>query len=126
MLPRLLLLASAVFAASAAAQRPSFTIDAALSAPFPSGLTAAPAGSRLAWIFDAEGSRNIWVAEPSANGSFASRQLTRFTGDFGVEIQAPVWSFDGQTVVFVRGGEPNPRDLPLGSTAAQIWAISLG
>jgi dipeptidyl aminopeptidase/acylaminoacyl peptidase len=122
-----LLLASVSFGlGTAAGQQPSFTIDAALSAPFPSGLTAAPAGSRVAWIFDAEGSRNIWVAEPSPNGSFTSRQLTRYTGDNGVEMGAPVWSFDGQTLAFVRGGEPNPRDLPLGGTPAQIWAISLG
>jgi len=124
-LPRLLLAAAALAAETASGQKPSFTIDAALTAAFPSGLTAAPAGGRIAWIFDAEGSRNIWVAEPSANGSFTSRQLTRFSGDLGVEIEAPVWSSDGQTLVFVRGGEPNPRDLPLGSTPAQIWAMSL-
>jgi Tol biopolymer transport system component len=127
MLHRTVLFASTAFAVgTAAAQQPSFTIDAALSAPFPSGLIAAPAASRVAWILDAEGSRNIWVAEPSANGSFTSRQLTRFTGDLGVEIGTPVWSFDGQTLAFVRGGEANPRDLPLGSTPAQLWAISLG
>ena len=125
-LPRFVIAATfAVATRSALAQKPSFTVDAALSAPFPSGLTSAPSGSRLAWIFDAEGSRNIWVAEPSANGSFTSRQLTHYAGDLGIEIQTPVWSFDGQTLVFVRGGEPNPRDLPLGSTAAQIWAIAL-
>ena len=120
------LVCTAVAVSAATAQQPSFTIDAALSAPFPSGLTAAPVGSRFAWIFDAEGSRNIWVAEPSANGSFTSRQLTRFTGDLGVEIGSLAWSFDGQSLAFVRGGEPNPRDLPLGSTPAQIWAVSLG
>src|SRR3954464_5560752 len=43
------LLAIAIAAATAAAQKPAFTIDAALSAPFPSELTAAPAGSRVAW-----------------------------------------------------------------------------
>ena len=121
-----LLVCAASALGTAEAQKPSFTLDAALSAPFPTGLTAAPAGARVAWIFDSEGSRNIWVAEPSANGSFTSRQLTRYTGDLGVEIGTPVWSFDGQTLVFVRGGEPNPRDLPLGSTPAQIWAIALG
>jgi dipeptidyl aminopeptidase/acylaminoacyl peptidase len=124
---RFVLLASAAFALrTATAQQPSFTVDAALGAPFPSGLTTAPTGSRVAWIFDADGSRNIWVAEPSASGSFTSRQLTRYTGDVGVEIGTPVWSFDGQTLAFVRGGEPNPRDLPLGSTPAQIWAITVG
>ena len=41
MLPRFFIVAPALFAAgTAAAQTPSFTIDAALSAPFPSGLTA--------------------------------------------------------------------------------------
>src|SRR3954468_5432524 len=50
----------------ARAQTPSFTLEAALSAPFPSGLTTAPAGARVAWIFDAQGSRNIWVGEPGA------------------------------------------------------------
>ena len=126
-LRRLVLLGSVALAVrTSAAQQPSFTIDAALSAPFPSDLTAAPAGGRLAWIFDAEGSRNIWIAERSANGSFTSRQLTRYAGDIGVEIEKPVWSFDGQSLAFVRGGEPNPRDLPLGSTPAQIWAIAVG
>jgi dipeptidyl aminopeptidase/acylaminoacyl peptidase len=120
-------LIGAAFSPEAArAQTPSFAIDAALSPPFPSGLTAAPAGGRVAWIFDAQGSRNIWVGEPGANGSFTSRQLTRFTGDVGVEIGTLAWTSDGQSLVFERGGEPNPRDLPLGSTPGQLWTISLG
>jgi len=114
-----------LFAAALRAQTPSFTIDAALSAPFPSSLTAATTGGRIAWIFDAQGSRNIWVAEPAANGSFVAKQLTRFTGDNGVEIGTLMWASDGQTLVFERGGEPNPRDLPLGSTPPQLWSISL-
>src|SRR3954469_19022092 len=121
------ILASAALAhGTADAQKPSFTLEAALSAPFPSGLTAAPTGARVAWIFDAQGSRNIWVGEPGANGSFTARQLTRFTGDIGVEIGALAWTFDGQTLVFERGGEPNPRNLALGSTPGQLWTISLG
>jgi dipeptidyl aminopeptidase/acylaminoacyl peptidase len=120
-----LLVGTIVFAEAARAQTPSFTLEAALSAPFPSGLTAAPTGAKVAWIFDADGSRNIWVGEPGANGSFTSRQLTRFSGDIGVEIGTLAWTFDGQAIVFERGGEPNPRDLPLGSTPGQLWAISL-
>jgi len=80
----------------AAAQAPSFTIDAALGAPFPSGLVASPAGGRVAWIFDDKGSRNIWVAEPDANGSYTSKQLTPYTGDAGIEIGTPVWSSTGE------------------------------
>ncbi len=119
-------IAAAFVAETARAQTPSFTLESALSAPFPSGLIAAPAGGRVAWIFDAEGSRNIWVGEPGANGSFAARQLTRFTGDVGVEIGTLAWTFDGEALVFERGGEANPRDLPLGSTPGQLWTISLG
>jgi dipeptidyl aminopeptidase/acylaminoacyl peptidase len=116
----------ACIASVAAAQSPNFSIDDALSAPFPSGLVASPAGARVAWIFDAQGSRNIWVAEPSANGSFASRQLTRYTGDIGVEIGTIAWSSDGRALVFERGGEPNPRSIPLGTAPEQIWTIALG
>ena len=55
--------------------------------------------------------------KPRRNGSFASRQLTRYTGDIGVEIGTMAWSFDGRALVFERGGEPNPRSLPLGTSA---------
>ena len=111
---------------AAAAQAPSFTLEAALSAPFPSGLTAAPAGGRVAWIFDAQGSRNIWVGEAGANGAFTSRPLTGYTGDTGVKIGTLAWSHDGRALAFERGGSPNPGDLPLGSTAEQIWTIAVG
>ena len=121
-----LLCAAPVVARTADAQQPSFTLESALKAPFPSELTAAPAGGRVAWVFDAEGSRNIWVAEPSADGAFTSRQLTSYPGDQGVEIGSLAWSADGTTIVFVRGGEANPRDLPLGSTPGQIWAMAVG
>lgn len=110
----------------AAAQAPAFSIDDALSAPFPSGLVASPAGAKVAWIFDAQGSRNIWIAEPAENGSFAARQLTRYTGDIGVEIGSVVWSFDGRALVFERGGEPNPRSVSLGTSPEQIWTIAVG
>ena len=125
-LQRLALIASVASAGSVAAQAPAFSIDDALSAPFPSGLVASPAGAKVAWIFDAQGSRNIWIAEPAANGSFASRQLTRYTGDIGVEIGSMAWSSDGRALVFERGGEPNPRSLSLGTSPEQIWTIALG
>ena len=120
-LPLVLLIVSvATTARVAAAQGTAFTLDAALNAPFPSGLVASPGGAKVAWIFDAQGSRNIWVAEPSTNGSFASRQLTRYTGDLGVEIGSMAWSSDGRALVFERGGEPNPRSVALGTSPEQI------
>ncbi|MGH7622318.1 MAG: S9 family peptidase, partial [Gemmatimonadaceae bacterium] len=124
---RFALIASISLAGSAAAaQAPAFSIDDALSAPFPSGLVASPAGAKVAWIFDAQGSRNIWIAEPAANGSYTSRQLTRYTGDIGVEIGTMVWSSDGGSLAFERGGEPNPRSLPLGTSPEQIGPIAVG
>src|SRR5256885_15719023 len=46
----------------APAQQRSFTIEQALSAPFPDELVAAPAGGALARGFNAQGVRNIWIA----------------------------------------------------------------
>ena len=50
------------------AQQRTFTIEQALSAPFTSNLSAAPAKNRLAWIANIDGRRNLWVAEPSSDG----------------------------------------------------------
>ena len=62
----------AVAAASARAQ--TFNLEQVMSSPFPSELTVSKRGDKIAWAFDAEGKRNIWIAEAPA---FAARQLTR-------------------------------------------------
>ena len=41
----------------------SFSVADVLSAPFPSNLVSTTDGEMLAWIFNQEGKRNIWVAE---------------------------------------------------------------
>ncbi|HEY4337575.1 MAG TPA: hypothetical protein VGM89_16800, partial [Puia sp.] len=50
--------------------------------PFPTELTAASTGARLAWAMDEEGRRNIYVAEGPA---YTPRKLTDFTKDDGQE-----------------------------------------
>jgi hypothetical protein len=40
-----------------------FTIEQALSYPFPYGLIAAKHGERIAWVFNLRGARNVWVAD---------------------------------------------------------------
>ncbi|HXD76212.1 MAG TPA: hypothetical protein VN616_00320 [Puia sp.] len=70
--------------------------------PFPTELTAAATGSRIAWAMDEEGRRNIYVAEGPA---FTPRRLTDFSSDDGQEISSLSVSSDGQWVVFVRGGD---------------------
>src|SRR6267142_2452938 len=62
----------AVIAASARAQ--TFSLEQVMSSPFPSELTVSKRGDKIAWAFDAEGKRNIWIAEAPA---FNARQLTR-------------------------------------------------
>ncbi len=109
-----------------------FTIEQVLSAPFPSGLIAAPAKGRVAWVFNAQGRRNIWVAEPSSDGSFKSRQITSYTEDDGQDLGELSWAPDAETIVYTRGGdleftnkpEPNPQNSPQ-AVEQDIWAVSL-
>jgi dipeptidyl aminopeptidase/acylaminoacyl peptidase len=70
--------------------------------PFPTELTAAPAGERIAWALDEEGRRNIFVAE---GPDYTPRKLTDFSADDAQEITSLSISGDGQWVVFVRGGD---------------------
>jgi dipeptidyl aminopeptidase/acylaminoacyl peptidase len=125
------LLLIVVTSTPALAQARSFGIEQVLSAPFPTTLTAAPAKGRLAWIFNARGSRNVWLAEPSAGGAYASRALTSYTGDDGQEIGDLAWSPDGETIVYARGslseGAPtNPLSNPQGDLPREVWAVGVG
>lgn len=95
-------------AGSAAAQEP-FTMAQVLSSPFPTGMVTAPTGA-LAWVFNARGERNIWVATPPA---YHARQVTAYSGDDGQEISSLTFTPDGSRLLYVRGGAPNRRgELP--------------
>ena len=69
---------------------------------FPTELTRAATGSKIAWAIDSAGRRNIYVAEAP---DFNPRKLTGFNEDDGQEISSLSISDDGNWVVFVRGGE---------------------
>lgn len=86
---------------AAVAQKP-FTLEQVMSSPFPTGLTAADKAPRIAWVFDARGERNIWIADAPA---FAARQVTHYQGDNGQDIFSPKLTPDGKTVVYARGSE---------------------
>ncbi len=82
----------------------TFTLEQVLSSPFPTDLVAAQHASRIAWVFNAKGARNVWIAD---GPNFAARQVTHFTGDDGIPIASLRITPDGRTVVFVRGSETN-------------------
>ncbi|MCU0399208.1 MAG: prolyl oligopeptidase family serine peptidase [Cyclobacteriaceae bacterium] len=85
------------------------TIDNLLNVPYPTALTASGDGKRIAWVFNDEGKRNIYVADAP---DFAARKVTNFTLDDGQEINAIDFLRDGK-ITFVRGGAPNSQgELP--------------
>src|SRR6266540_322852 len=112
---------------SSARQDSGFTLEQILSSPFPSDLVASPIGERVAWVFDAQGKRNVWVAE---GPEFKARQLTQYYEDDGQELTDLSFTRDGKWLVYVRGGNPNsagdipnPTNDPSGATQA-IYAVS--
>jgi dipeptidyl aminopeptidase/acylaminoacyl peptidase len=108
------------------AQQPGVTIEQVMSAPFPDELTAAPAGGAVAWVFNARGARNVWVAAPP---DYAGRAVTAYSGDDGQEVGDLRWTPDARAIVFVRGGGlndkgeyPNPHSLVAGVEQA-VWVV---
>jgi dipeptidyl aminopeptidase/acylaminoacyl peptidase len=112
-----------------------FTLEQVLSSPFPSELIASNDGSKIAWVFDEQGKRNVWIAEAPA---FKGRRLTAYNRDDGQEITEITFSPDGRWLAYVRGGEanseneiPNPtsdisgarREIYIASTRAGATAL---
>ena len=118
-----------VFALCAVASAaPKFTLDQVMNYAFPSSLTAAPKGGRVAWVLDERGARNLWVAEAPG---YQARRLTQFTADDGQEIDEVAWTPAGDALVYVRGGDfETHRDNPNPATSADsveqaIWIVGL-
>jgi dipeptidyl aminopeptidase/acylaminoacyl peptidase len=119
-----LCLACSVYALAA-----DFTLEQVLSSPFPTGLIAAKENSRVAWVFNAKGVRNVWVAD---GPEFQARQVTHFANDDGEPIASLRITPDGRTLVFARGSEANEAGRiadPTHGIAArkqQVWAVDVG
>jgi len=111
-----------------AASAQKFTLKQALGYPFPYDLTAATHGSRIAWVFNLHGSRNVWVAD---GPGFDARQLTHYTGDDGMPLASLRLTPDGATVVYARGSETNSQGEvadPTGNVRQpeqQVWAANV-
>lgn len=120
------LLAISLATLSNSAAAPPFTLEQVMRAPFASELTAAPASARVAWVVNAEGRRNIWLA---AAPDWKGRQITKFDQDDGQEIQELAWLPDGAGLLFARGGDfemgrenPNPAVAPH-KPEQEIWLV---
>jgi dipeptidyl aminopeptidase/acylaminoacyl peptidase len=117
-----------VCALTGLAQSGGFTLEQVMSSPFPTGLTAAAKANRIAWVFNAKGERNVWIADPPG---FAARQATHYSGDDGQDILSLRLTPDGKTVVYSRGSEvsregnvANPSS-ELKEPKQQVWAAEV-
>lgn len=111
---------------SISAQQP--TLEQLTAYPFPSELSTAATGSRMALAINEQGRRNLYVAE---GPTFELRKLTAYDEDLGDEITSVQLSPDGQWIVYVKGGDHggsnastprNPASLPM-ATKVQVWSI---
>ena len=124
-------LADSQFLAAQPAISP-FTLQQLLSSPFPTNLVGVQAAgdhpARIAWIFDAKGERNVWVADAP---NFGARQVTHYTGDDGMPLAALKLTPDGRTVVYARGTEANSAGETADPTSGvekrtqQVWAADV-
>jgi dipeptidyl aminopeptidase/acylaminoacyl peptidase len=117
--------------APAARAQAGFTIEQVTGYPFPTDLTAAATGSRVAWVFTERGVRNIYVAE---GPDFRARKVTDYRADDGQELTNLSISSDGRYVVFTRGGDhgsnwpgegglqPDPTSSPV-QPQVEIYAV---
>ena len=76
------LLSAGLLFAQTPAQK-SFTLEQVLELPFPAGLTTASHSSRIAWVFNAKGVPNVWIADAP---KFDAKQVTHYNADEGLPL----------------------------------------
>lgn len=106
----------------------AMSLEDIMSSPFPSEFISASSKDRIAWVFNNEGRRNIWVAD---GPDYVPRQLTKYDKDDGQEIHNLEFSKDGSFLTYVRGDEqnaqkesPNPTSDPKG-VKQEVWVINI-
>jgi dipeptidyl aminopeptidase/acylaminoacyl peptidase len=113
---------------SSTAHPAAFTLDDVMQAPFPSYMLAAPTGAAVAWVFNAKGCSNIWVADPSHGAK--ARQITPYTEDDGFDIGELAWSPDTKSIAFTRGQSledetpANVNNSPKGPMPKEVWVVA--
>jgi dipeptidyl aminopeptidase/acylaminoacyl peptidase len=105
-----------------------FALDDVMQAPFAWNMLAAPTGTAVAWVFNAKGCSNIWVADPSHGAK--ARQITPYTEDDGFDIGELAWSPDTKSIAFTRGQSledetpTNVNNSPQGPTPSEVWVVA--
>ena len=120
---------ASLFMTQAAGAHPAaFTLDDVMQAPFASYLLAAPTGAAVAWVFNAKGCSNIWVADPSHGAK--ARQITPYTEDDGFDIGELAWSPNTKSIAFTRGQSledetaANVNNSPQGPMPKEVWVVA--
>ena len=100
-----------------------FTIPEVLGAPFASDLVAAPEQRAFAWVSNARGARNVWLARPKRGSTgFEARVLTHYVADDGLGVSDIAFVPHHEQLLYVLGGDveypdkpaPNPAQLTAG------------
>ena len=105
-----------LFFGSLVGQAPSITDM--LSSPFPSDLVRSDDGTRVAWVYNTEGVRNVFTASLP---ELKPLQVTQFALDDGQAITDMSFSPDGSGILFVRGSAANGRGEVPNPTSSPDW-----
>lgn len=98
--------ATLLLAVSLQAQNGKPTIEQLMSAPFPTSPAASPSGGHFAWVQNSAGVRNLFLA---AAPDYQAKSITPYTKDDGQDLAELVFTPEGDSLVFVRGGSANGR-----------------
>ena len=74
-----------------------FTVEQALSSPFPTNLTAAPTQEKVAWVINEKGVRNIWLA---TGKDWTAQAITTFAKDDGQAISNLIFKENTSEILF--------------------------
>ncbi|MEP6951586.1 MAG: prolyl oligopeptidase family serine peptidase [Ginsengibacter sp.] len=103
------------------------TIENFLSVPFPTELKSSADGKHIAWVFNDQGIRNLFVADAP---DFKPRKLTNHITDDGIDISSVNFTPNGNQILFTEGNPNNDKGEAANPALLQIkterivWIVS--